>query len=108
MEMTRALQVVSITSEDEQEYEQLDATGDVNAISAAEFVVDQEDQEVNAVASLRRVLSAQSPYIYTFYRHHPCKILVDTGATASMISSAFVQRTNLTVYPASQGARQLE
>ena len=59
-------------------------------------------------ATVRRVACSESPYIYAFYHHITCKIVIDTGATSSMISTAFVRRANLTTYPAKQGAQQLD
>ena len=98
MEMSRALKVVTF-SDDEADSDQREDN------DVAICTTTPQDQEESSVC---RVSSSPSPTIYTFYRHIVCKILIDSGATSSMVSLAFVQRANLKVYPATQSARQLD
>ena len=58
--------------------------------------------------SVRRVESSCSPYFYAYYRHHSVKILIDTGATSTLISSSFVSRMGLQLRPTKHSARQLD
>ena len=111
----RALQI-SVASDDE--HDDGDDSHDDNVVHMVSFepsddnVVDTSAdaivQSVHNDASVRRVSSGPSPYIFTFYNHHTCKMIIDTGATSSMVSASFVQRTQLEVRPAQQGARQLD
>ncbi len=77
-------------------------------------------EEFNAVAaespshdfvestSVRRVSIAVSPFFYAFYEHHTAKILVDSGATSSLISRSFAIRVGLHIHPTGHGAKQLD
>ena len=69
LEITRALQVsVEDIEEDEESSEQhLVVTEEIDVVA----------EETEAVT--RRVSCEPSPFIYTFYKHHHCKILIDTG-----------------------------
>lgn len=47
------------------------------------------------VGAVRKVESSVSPYFYAFYEHHPCKIIVDTGATSLVVSQSFLRRIGI-------------
>ena len=49
-----------------------------------------------------------SPFFYAFYKHHIVKILIDSGATSSLISNKFAQRVGLHVQATDHGAKQLD
>ena len=36
---------------------------------------------------IRKVQTASSPYFYAFYKHSPCHVILDSGATSSMMSN---------------------
>ena len=55
-----------------------------------------------------RVLIKQSPYIDAFYKHHPLKLTIDSGATGNMIQASLVSRLNLPMKEATQGALQAD
>ena len=63
---------------------------------------------VQASPPVRRVQTAISPFFYAFYQHHIVKILVDTGATSSLINTSFARRVGLNIEPTTQGAKQLD
>ena len=58
--------------------------------------------------SARRVDVVQSPYMNTYFQHHPVRVTLDTGATSNMISSSFAKRIKLPMSPANQRARQAD
>ena len=80
---------------------------DVLAVSSVE-PPSPADSDVATVVVTRRVATQASPFICTFYKHFACKIVIDTGATSSMVSLHFVRRVGLTILPTSQGARQMD
>ena len=49
-----------------------------------------------------------SPFFYAFFKHHTCKIVIDTGATSSLISGSFAKRVGLKIKPTQHAARQLD
>ena len=46
-------------------------------------------------SSVQKVQCSISPYFYAFYQYTVCHIVVDTGATSSMIAKAFLVRANI-------------
>ena len=64
-----------------------------------------EDQET---VTAQRVQCNSSPFFYAFYKHFNCKIVIDTGATSSLVSENFVKRTGIKQYPTSHAARQVD
>ena len=58
--------------------------------------------------SVLRVSVAVSPFFYAFFEHHTVKILVDSGATSSLISRSFALRVGLNIHPTDHGAKQLD
>ena len=57
---------------------------------------------------VRRVKTAVSPFLYAFYQHHIMKILVDSGATSSLVSNSFAHKVGLRVESTKHGATQLD
>lgn len=49
-----------------------------------------------AAATVKRVECDISPFFYAFLNHHPVYIVVDTGATSSVVSRAFLLRVGIT------------
>ena len=109
LEISRTLQVTV----DEADDDLLDAinnsledNGEVHDVSQVHATITEEHVETAVIT--RRVATSSSPFICTFYKHYSCKILIDTGATSSMVSLHFVQRVGLTILPTKQGARQMD
>ena len=46
-----------------------------------------------------------SPFLYAFYNSHVVHIVIDTGATSSLVSAAFLRRSGIVVKPTSHSAR---
>ena len=59
-------------------------------------------------STANRVQCNQSPFFYAFYKHHTVKVVIDTGATSSLISSSFVKRVGLLQQPTAHAARQVD
>ena len=59
-------------------------------------------------ATAQRVQCNSSPLFYAFYKHMNCCIVIDTGATSSLISEEFVKRAGIKHYPISHAARQID
>ena len=55
-----------------------------------------------------RIQTRQSPYIDSFYAHHPLRITLDSGATGNMIRHSIVTRLGCQVTPSSQSAHQAD
>ena len=67
-----------------------------------------EDVLMNTSTSVQRVSCNASPFFFAFYAHHPCKILIDSGATSTMISFRFATLAGLVIKPTLNSARQLD
>ena len=52
--------------------------------------------------AVNRVQVRQSPYIDTFYVHHPLRITVDSGATGNMIRASTAKDLGMKVEASSQ------
>ena len=104
MQLSRALQV-SVEDTDDDVYagamHETAEEGDILTVSS----VNPSDSTTSVA---RRVATHASPVINTFYKHYTCKIVIDSGATSSMVSLHFVKRVGLTIRPTSQGARQMD
>ena len=76
-----------------------------------EDVHDSEEDNPNALLdtpTIRRVNVVQSPVLNTFYRQHPFRLTLDTGATTNMVRDSFAQAISIPIKPASQMARQAD
>ena len=77
---------------------------EINSVSG--HMVTPKELQVEPV--LLKVQCNVSPFFYAFYNHHVVKIVIDTGATSSLVSSTFVKRAKLILKPTIQAARQLD
>lgn len=78
------------------------------ALQDAEPEIPTCDLLEQETVSAQRVQCHSSPYFYAFYKHQPCKIVIDTGATSSIVSQNFVHRAGITKRPTSHAARQID
>ena len=62
----------------------------------------------SSVSGVCRVKTAISPFFFAFYEHHTVRILVDSGATSTLVSLSFATRVGLTIKPTQHGAKQLD
>ena len=65
----------------------------------------QSNQLPSTEATCNRVECDVSPYFYAFYNHLPCHIVIDSGATSSLISKSFVTRAGIPIKPTKHSAR---
>ena len=56
----------------------------------------------------RRVSTKQSPHFNAFYRHHPLKLILDTGAETSMIKASVARSIDAPIARTSQQALQAD
>ena len=107
LDMVKAFQISVEFDDDEGGYE-----GDEidNALLCTTEASEASDTVVTAVkaSTVCRVRTTTSPYFFAFYFHHTCKILVDTGATSTLVSLSFVKRVNIPIRPTKHSARQLD
>ena len=72
----------------------------------------QQEQQIQTIINnnqgVLRVQSCSSPYFYAFYQHHPCKLLIDTGATLSLVSKAFIKLAGISIKSTNHFARQVD
>ena len=110
LEISRTLQVTVDDMDDDllaATHDSHDDDGDILTVSTVQPSPSSELSDTTVVVT-RRVATLASPFICTFYKHFSCKIVIDTGATSSMVSLHFVQRVGLSILPTSQGARQMD
>ena len=113
LEMVRALQVSDDELNDtDYPVAAVDSTTEadmnVNTVSAIRPILLSPSTSQDDLALTRRVSSKPSPFICAFYKHIPCKILIDAGATSSMVSLHFVKRSGIPILSTQQGARQMD
>ena len=93
VEAAKALQVS--LDEDENPVEDISLVTEGVELVDSEKTPEPEILNGNIAAILRKVASAVSPYFYAFFQHFPCKVIVDTGATSSVISVSFLRKIGL-------------
>ena len=57
---------------------------------------------------VQKVECDTSPFFFAFYKHHPCHIVTDTGATSSIVSQAFVKRSGIDIKKTVHSARSAD
>ena len=66
-------------------------------------------QHIDSIASdVHKVQCDVSPYFYAFYRHRPIHIVLDTGATSSLISKSFASAAGIRIAPTRHSARAVD
>ena len=104
MQMARALQVsVDFVDDTEQITEDNGTEEALQCVLASSSSSHSETSE-----HVRRVKTSSSPFFFAFYLHHTCRVLVDTGATSTVVSYAFVRRAGIKLFPTNHSARQLD
>ncbi len=61
-----------------------------------------------APTNIMRVRSSVSPYFFAFIEHHTVKIVIDTGATSTLVSVSFAKKVGIKIEPTKHSARQLD
>jgi len=97
LEIAKALQVTVNDVNDESD------TTDGNQVNR----VIHNEQEV-PVTTVQKVECDTSPFFYAFYRHHSCHVVVDTGATSSIISRSFLKAVGITPRSTLHSARSAD
>ncbi len=103
MEIAKALSVevdVNTQQESDEEFKSVSAYEQPQDVSTL--------PEVATRITANRVKCNPSPFFYVFFKHHSAKIVIDTGATSSLISADFVKRVNLHKQPTNHAARQVD
>ena len=55
--------------------------------------------------SIQKVQCGIPPFFYAFFKHHPCHIIIDSGATSSLVSNSFVKKVGIEIHSTFQSAR---
>lgn len=105
MEKLAMVDALKIDVEDEIDEEIDEEYRDVKSVTS-----DLQDMGVSTTtkATVQRVQCSASPSFYAFYGHHPCRCIIDTGATSSLISSSFLKLAGIDVKPTRHAARQVD
>jgi hypothetical protein len=75
-------------------------------ISSVDMTTTQS--HTTAISTVQKVQCDVSPYFYAFYQHHPCHIVIDTGATSSLISKTFLMSAGIPIKPTRHSARTVD
>ena len=70
-----------------------------NAMLTAQISTTLRSKSVDTTIEVKKVQCDASPYFYAFYEHHPCHVVVDTGATSSLISKSFLTVAGVKMKP---------
>ena len=98
LEMAKTLRVSTISSDiedDDDEAEQEEEDPQDIAVSVIQLDASDEtpitSEEMQLIsATVKRVECEISPFFYAFLKHHPVHIIIDTGATSSVVSKKFL------------------
>ena len=101
--LLKARQIVSILDDDSAELDFPSSDVDPPRL---QNLVEQSDSFTSDAS--RRFLVRQSPYIDTFFSHHPARVIIDSGATGNMIRLSAVQRLGAEIRHSSQSAHQAD
>jgi len=96
-EIAKALQVTVDEVNEESD------TADENHVSHVTHI-----NENVPVAAVQNFECDTSPFFYAFYHHHPCHVVVDTGATSSIVSRSFLQSAGITLRSTLHSARSAD
>ena len=102
LQIAKALQVFVECGEDEPEDNENQDESVCHQLEVQTPTIAVSSEEV------RRVKCSISPYFFAFYMHHTVKIIVDTGATSTLISATFAKRVGINIQPTNHSARQLD
>ena len=115
LQLSKALRVET----DDVVSEMIDEEDDVGNEYSVEYVQtirsEQRDEHVivpdgNAEltdASINRVDIEPSPFFYGFYNHLPIHVVVDSGATSTLVSKSFVDRAGIKIQPTRHAANAI-
>ena len=72
----------------------------------------QDDPVVSEIVSSNPSVSKaqcdRSPFFYAFYNHHPCHVVIYTGATSSVISRTFFKAAGITSHSVLHSAQSAD
>ena len=105
MEMVKALQVcVEDTDESVEVNRTIYQESSPEEAAASPSVVGNATTD----SSVKKVACDTSPFFYAFYAHHPCHVVIDSGATSSIVSRAFLQAVGITPKTTLHSARSAD
>ena len=58
-----------------------------------------------STATIQKVECDVSPFFYAFYEHHVCHVVLDSGATSTVVSRSFLQVAGITANSTAHSAR---
>ena len=61
-----------------------------------------------SLATAQQVQCGTSPFFFAFYKHHTCKIVIDSGSTSSLVSKSFKKAVGFLERLTLHAARQLD
>ncbi len=100
MELAKALQVT--VDGDCVDCEVVDLSREENSDASPISQVTASSQQLTSV---RKVQCDPSPFFYAFHHHNICHVVVDSGATSSMVSRAFLILAGIMFSPTGHSAR---
>ena len=104
MEIAKALQVtVAYESDRDDENE----PSDINLFESSMSVTNEPTID-SLETKVQKVECDTTSFFFAFYRHHPCHIVIDTGATSSVVSQAFVKRSEIDIKKTAHSARSAD
>ena len=104
MQIAKALQVLVLDEESSVECVGYDDEDELRVVASGCPAIVESPTSMD----VRRVKSSVSPYFFAFIQHHTVKIVIDTGATSTLVSVAFARRVGLVIQPTKHSARQLD
>ena len=88
------------------------------AVEVSDEAPDQHEQfeqsvvndqfQVTDASMVQKVQCDPSPFFHAFYQHHPAHIVIDSGATSSLISKSFLKRASIPIQPTRHSARSVD
>ena len=90
----------------------------LNIAKALQVDVDYDNSEINIAETelsesfvdpqIQKVQCDVSPFLYAFYKHQPTHVVLDTGATSSLVSRSYITSVDETIQPTKHSARSVD
>ena len=109
MEIAKALQVTVDQEDDEFDSSQA-PTSNIHKldIDSPPPIRSSSPPITNDIPTVQKVECDASPFFFAFFKHNPCHVVIDTGATSSVVSQSFVQRVGIPIKSTLHSARSAD
>ena len=107
MEIAKAFQVTVDQEDDELDPSEA-ATSNIQKLNINPPSICSSSPPTTDIPTVQKVECDTSPFFFAFFKHHPCHVVIDTGATSSVVSQSFVHRVGIPIKSTLHSARSAD